>query len=71
MKMKIQPLTLFALILFILVEPAYAYLDGATFSFVLQTLAAFFIGGLIVFKSTYKVAISKIKAIFSNLKFTK
>jgi len=51
--------------LFYLVFPqkAYAYLDPATGSYVLQIIIAALVGGLFVIKQYY----SKIKAFFKNL----
>mgnify|MGYP001433475619 CR=1 FL=1 len=50
-------------------QPAFAYLDGATISSVIQILGAFFIGGLVAFRSSYSLIKSKIKAF--SVKFKK
>ncbi|MFX1593902.1 MAG: hypothetical protein ACFFCL_14520 [Promethearchaeota archaeon] len=55
------------LILFIiLIWPVvvYAYIDSGTGSYVLQVILAFFLGGVITFRSHYNKIISFLKRIF-------
>ena len=59
------------LFLFFLFQPAYAYLDGATVSSVIQMLGAFLIGGVLVFKSSFLTVKNKTKTILSKIKPSK
>jgi len=63
----IRSLTIFTFFCLI-TEPTYAYLDGASVSAVIQFLGAFFIGGAMVFRSSYSTIKSKAKELFSKSK---
>ena len=49
-------------------QPTYAYLDGATISSVIQILGAFFIGGLVAFRSSYSLIKNKVKSFVGKFK---
>lgn len=57
---KIQKVLCIAFIIFLFPQPAYAYLDPGTGSYLFQLLIAGFLGSLFFLKS----AIKKIKQIF-------
>ena len=52
----------------VLIEPSYAYLDGASVSAVIQFLGAFVIGGAMIFRSSYATVKTKIKSFFQKNK---